>query len=46
VLADVDAMGIFTWRVGATALWIASVEDTTALTYDFHATHDMTNAIV
>jgi hypothetical protein len=46
VLADVDAMRIFTWRAGTTALWIASVEDATALTYNFHATHGKTNVIM
>jgi hypothetical protein len=43
VLAITDVMGSSTWRAGATTLWIASVEDTTALTYDFHATHDKTS---
>jgi hypothetical protein len=33
-------MGISTWRVCATALWLASVEVTATSTYDFHATHD------
>jgi hypothetical protein len=39
-------MGIFTWRVGATALWIASIEDTAASIYDFHTTHGKTNLIM
>jgi hypothetical protein len=39
-------MGISTWRVGATALLIASVEDTAASIYDFHATHGKTNLIM
>jgi uncharacterized RmlC-like cupin family protein len=42
----VDAVGISTQRVGVAALWIASVEDTAALTYDFHATHGNTNVIM
>jgi hypothetical protein len=46
VLADADAMGISTWRVGVAALWIASVEGTAALTYDFHTTHGKTNLIM
>jgi hypothetical protein len=46
VLADADTVGISTWRAGAAALWIASVEDTTASTYDFHATHGKTNLIM
>jgi hypothetical protein len=43
VLAIADAMGIFTWRAVAAALWIASVEDTAALTYDFDDTHSKTS---
>jgi hypothetical protein len=42
VLAVTDIMGSSTWRAGATTL-IASVEDTAALTYDFHATHGKTS---
>jgi hypothetical protein len=38
VLVIVDAMGISTWMAGVATLWIASVEDTIALTYDFHVT--------
>jgi hypothetical protein len=38
ILVVTDVVGISTWRAGAAALWIAFVEDTTALTYDFHAT--------
>jgi hypothetical protein len=41
-----DAVGISTWRVGVATLWITSVEDTTALTYDFHTTHNKTNIIM
>jgi hypothetical protein len=29
------AMGISTWRAGAAALWIASIENTVASTYNF-----------
>jgi hypothetical protein len=36
-------VGISTWWVGATILWIASVGDNTASTYDFHATHSKTS---
>jgi hypothetical protein len=39
-------MGISAWRAGFAALWIASVEDIAALTYDFHATHGKTNIIM
>jgi hypothetical protein len=46
LLADDAIVGISTWRAGAAALWIASVEDTTASTYDFHATHYKTNIIM
>jgi hypothetical protein len=46
VLANAHAVGISTWRVGFAALWITSVEDTTASTYDFHATHGKTNIIM
>jgi hypothetical protein len=31
---------------GASTLWIASVEDTAALTYDFQANHGKTNVIM
>jgi hypothetical protein len=41
LLAAATVVGISTWRAGTTALWIASVEDITALTDDFHTTHDM-----
>jgi hypothetical protein len=41
LLADADAMGSSTRRVGATTLWNTSVNDT-ALTY-FHATHGKTS---
>jgi hypothetical protein len=41
LLAATDAMGRFTWRAGAAALWITSVENT-ASTYNFHATHGKT----
>jgi hypothetical protein len=34
------AVGISTW-VGAATLWITSIEDIAASTYDFHATHGM-----
>jgi hypothetical protein len=43
VLAVADTMGISTRRAGAIALWIVSVEDTAASTYDFHATHCKTS---
>jgi hypothetical protein len=43
VLAVANAVGISTWRAGATALWITSIEDNAALTYDFHATHGKTS---
>jgi hypothetical protein len=46
VLVDVDAMGISTWRAGTTTLWIASIEETAASTYDFLMTHGKTNAIM
>jgi hypothetical protein len=39
VLAIADAVGISTWRVGTTALWIAFVEEDAASTYDFDVTH-------
>jgi hypothetical protein len=42
VLVITDVMGSSTWRAGAAALWIASVEDTT-LTYDILATHCKTS---
>jgi hypothetical protein len=38
-----DAVGISTWRAGTTTLWIAFIEDTTASTYDFNATHGKIN---
>jgi hypothetical protein len=44
VLADI--MGISTWRAGVATLWSASIEDTAALTYDFHITHNRTNVIM
>jgi hypothetical protein len=44
VLADV--VGIYTWRTGTAALWITSVEDTAASTYDLHATHSKINIIM
>jgi hypothetical protein len=40
-----DAVGI-TYRVGSVALWITSIEDTAASTYDFHVTHGKTNVIM
>jgi hypothetical protein len=43
VLVITNTVGRSTWRAGATALWIASVEDTAALTYDFHSTHGKTS---
>jgi hypothetical protein len=46
VLADATIMGICTSKAGAAALWIASVEDTAASTYDFLATHGKTNVII
>jgi hypothetical protein len=46
VLADADTVGISTWRPDAAALWITSVEDTAASTYDFHTTHGKTNLIM
>jgi hypothetical protein len=45
-LADAAVVGISTWRVGAATLWIASIEDTAASTYDFHATYGKTNVIL
>jgi hypothetical protein len=39
-------VGISTWRAGAAALWIASVEDNAASTYDLHPTHGKTNVIM
>jgi hypothetical protein len=45
VLADTAIVEISTWRVGVSALWIASVEDIAASTYDFHPTHGKTNVI-
>jgi hypothetical protein len=46
LLANTAVVGISIWRAGVAALWIASVEDTTVLTYDFHATHSKTNVIM
>jgi hypothetical protein len=46
ILADADAVRISTLRVSTTALLIVSVEDTAALTYDFHATHGKTILIM
>jgi hypothetical protein len=46
VLANADIVGISTWRAGAVALWVTSIEDTTASTYDLHATHGKTNLIM
>jgi hypothetical protein len=43
VLAIIDAVGSSTWRADVAALCIASIEDTAALTYDFHTTHDKTS---
>jgi hypothetical protein len=43
VLAITDTVGISTWRVGATALWITFIEDTATLTYDVHAIHGKTS---
>jgi hypothetical protein len=40
------AVGISTERAGAATLWIASVGDNAALTYDYHATHGKTNVIM
>jgi hypothetical protein len=37
--ATATTVGISTWRACTVALWLASVEVTAALTYDFHATH-------
>jgi hypothetical protein len=42
-LVVADAVGISTWRAGAPTLWITSVEDIAASTYDFHATHSKTS---
>jgi hypothetical protein len=39
-------MGISTWRAGVTVLWVTFIEDTSALTYDFHTTHGKTNVII
>jgi hypothetical protein len=39
-------VGISTWRIGTATLWIASVEDNAASTYDFHTTHNKTNVIM
>jgi hypothetical protein len=41
LLVTAAIVGISTWREGVAALWITSIEDATALTYDFHATHGM-----
>jgi hypothetical protein len=43
VLAVTDAVGISTWTAGVITLWITSVEDTAASTYNFHATHSKTS---
>jgi hypothetical protein len=39
-------VGISTSRAGVAALWIDSVEDTAASTYDFYTTHGKTNLIM
>jgi hypothetical protein len=43
VLDVADAVGISTWRARVTALWITSIEDIAALTYDIHSTHGKTS---
>jgi hypothetical protein len=37
---------IYTWRAGVATLCIASIEDTTASTYDFHVAHGKANVIM
>jgi hypothetical protein len=46
LLVTAATVGVSTWRAGVVTLWIASVEDNAASTYDFHATHGKTNMIM